>query len=314
MKPILHPSSFILLILLLVACGGSTAASTPINSTGIPVAAEFAAYYEANSGARVLGYPITAAFRPTTDGPLVQYFQTMRLDYDPDAMPGQRVRPYPLGEWAFPGLDNLEAAAGGENGRFRLFPGSDFPIQDEFLIFYERYNGEQLLGLPLSPQVTEGGLRVQYFQNGRLEWRPELPQAQRVQMSILGQNHFDAEMVFNYRREFARPVSSAGINAVNVTAAVRYPVLYAGDQQTLYVTVQTNDGRPVSDIRLSATLSYADENRELALGITDDSGQIQQILDLSHIPPGEEARVRVTAVRSDGQEVGQRTLVFRTWW
>lgn len=309
-----HLSFFILLTLLLAACGGSTAVSTPINSTGIPVAAEFAAYYEANGGARIFGHPITAAFRPAADGPLVQYFQTMRLDYDPDAMPGQRVRPFPLGEWAFPGVEKMGPATNPESGRARLLPGSDYPIQDEFLIFYERYNGEQILGLPISPQATEGGLRVQYFQNGRLEWRPELPQAQRVQLGILGQNHFDAQMVFTYRREFARPISSAGISAVDVTAAVRFPVLYAGDRQILHAAVQTSDGRAVSDIRLFATVTFDDQRVDVDLGITGESGQIQHPLDLNDIPPGKEVRVQVTAVRSDGQEVGQRALLFRTWW
>lgn len=309
MRFIRHFSSLILLLLLLPGCGESdTAVFLPNASTGIPVAAEFAAYYEAHGGARVFGHPITAAFRPQPGAPLVQYFQTMRLDYDGE------VRPYPLGVWAFPGMAQLEPAPVSENGRVRTVPGSPYPIQDEFLVFYETYNGAELLGKPLSPQVNEGGLRVQYFENARLEWRPELPQAQRVQVSILAQNHFDAEMAFTYRREVARPVSSAGITAVQLTAAVRYPVLYAGEKQVLSAMVQTSDGRPVSDIRLIATLLFDDEQIDLEMGITDDSGRAQLALDLGAIPPGKEVQVRVTAVRSDGEEVGHHTLVFRTWW
>lgn len=310
MRFILHPSSFILLILFLVGCGSDTPV-TPINGTGLPVAEEFVAYHEAHGGWRVFGHPITEAFRPSTDGPVVQYFQNMRLDY---AVNGQQVRPYPLGAWAFPGLENVQPAVVRENGRSYTPSGSAYPIQDEFLAFYETYNGEALLGLPLSPQVDEGGLRVQYFQNGRLEWRPELPLTQRVQLGVLGQNHFDAEMVFSYRQEFARPISSAGIGSVRVEAALRYPVLYAGDRQILYVTVQTEDGRFVSDIQLTATIALAELSTELALGTTDDSGQIQRALDLSNIPPGMDVLITVTATRSDGQVVGQRTLGCRTWW
>lgn len=309
MRFILHSLSYVFFLMVLAGCGaGNTAVSLPNASTGIPVAAEFAAYYEANGGARVFGHPITTAFRPQADGSLVQYFQTMRLDYD------GALRPYPLGEWAFPGMTQLEPAPVSKNGRVRIVPGSAYSIQDEFLAFYEKHNGEQLLGMPLSPQVTEAGLYVQYFQNARLEWRPELPQAQRVQLSILGQNHFDAEMAFTYRREVARPISAAGIPAVQVTTAARYPVLYAGEKQILYAAAQTSDGRPVSDIRLIATLLFDDEQIELEMGVTNESGQVQLALDLGAIPPGKEVQVRVTAVRSDGQEVGQRTLVFRTWW
>ncbi len=309
-----HLLAFILFIFLLVGCGANDTAVSPTTSTGIPVAAEFAAFYQANGGQRVFGDPITEAFRPTEDGPIVQYFQNMRLDYDVSALPGQRVRPYPLGEWAFPGSENVQPAPTGEDGRFRLIPGSDYPLQDEFLSFYETYHGEQLLGLPLSPQVDEGGVRVQYFQNGRLEWRPELPLNQRVQLSVLGRNHFDAEMVFTYRREVARPISSAGISAVEVKAAVRYPVLYAGDAQMLYVTVQTSDGRFISDIRLSATVTFDGQSIDLDLGTTDDSGQIQYPLNLDQIPPGKNVHITVTARRSDGQVVGDRTFGYRTWW
>ncbi len=301
--------------MLVVGCGANeTAVSNPINGTGIPVAEEFAAYYETNGGQRVFGAPITEAFRPAADGPVVQYFLNMRLDYDLREPAGERVHPFALGEWAFPGLDSLQLAEMSENGRSRTFPGSDYPIQDEFLNFYETYNGQQLLGLPLSPQVTEGGLRVQYFQNGRLEWRPELPLTQRVQVGILGQNHFDAEMVFNYRQEFARPISSAGINAVDVNAAVRYPVLYAGEEQVLYVTVQSADGRFISDIRLTATVSFANQSKDEELGVTDDAGQIQYLINLEQMPPGQDVQIVVTARRSDGQVVGRRTIGYRTWW
>lgn len=295
---------------MLVGCGADNSPHLT-NRTGIPVAEEFAAFYEAYGGQRVFGSPITEAFRPATDGPVVQYFQNMRLDYEVN---GQQVRPFPLGTWAFPGLENVALAPVVENGRSYTPSGSAHPIQDEFLAFYETYNGEVLLGLPLSPQVDEGGVRVQYFQNGRLEWRPELPLSQRVQLGVLGQNHFDAEMVFVYRQEFARPISSAGIGSARVEAALRYPVLYAGDPQVLYATVQTEDGRFVSDIRLTATVTYAAVSIELELGITDDRGQIQRALDFSGIPPGTDVLITVTATRSDGQVVGQRTLGCRTWW
>ncbi|MCA9934827.1 MAG: hypothetical protein H6662_16705 [Ardenticatenaceae bacterium] len=309
MKFNIQHSTFILLFLLLVGCAGSTAVSTPITNTGIPVAEEFAVYYQANGGPRVFGSAITEAFRPEADSPVVQYFQTMRLEFDQ-----QQVTPFPLGEWAFPGIDHVELAAVTGNGRSRTLPGSDYPIQDEFLTFYETHNGEQLFGLPLSPQVDEGGLRVQYFQNARLEWRPELPVAQRVQVSILGQAHFDAEMVFVYRREFARPVSSAGVSNVDLTAAVKYPVLYAGDEQVLYVTAQTADGRSISDIHLIATLTYSDQSIPIDLGVSDESGQVHVVLDLSSIPAGEDVQIRLAASRSDGQVVGSKTLGFRTWW
>ncbi|MEZ4644270.1 MAG: hypothetical protein R3E31_16320 [Chloroflexota bacterium] len=49
------------------------------------------------------------------------------------------------------------------NGRSGLFPETGYAVQDEFLTFYETYSGTQLSAPPISPQLDEGGLRVQYF-------------------------------------------------------------------------------------------------------------------------------------------------------
>lgn len=305
-----------LLALLLGACaGGGTAVATPIGATGIPVGAEFAPFYAAAGGARVFGYPITEAFQPATDEPLTQYFQTMRLDYRPEQPAGQQVTVYPLGEWAFAGVLKPEPAPVAENGRSRLFPETGYTVQDEFLTFYEDHAGVQLFGPPISPQLDEGGLRVQYFRNGRLEWRPELPVVQRVQVSLLGQAHFDTVMVFRYRQIYAaRPVSSAGLTEVNVAAAVKSSVLYAGDEQVLYVTVQTADGRAVPDLLVAVTITYAEQSQIVELGRTDADGRIQTKLDLTAIPPGNQVQLLVTAYAINGDPIGAAMLGFRTWW
>ncbi|MCA9957693.1 MAG: hypothetical protein KC413_06655 [Anaerolineales bacterium] len=306
---------FAVAILLGACSGGETAVSMPIGATGIPVAAEFAAYYETYGGARVFGYPITEAFQPADNEPLTQYFQMMRLDYDAAQFPGQQVMVYPLGEWAFAGVGEPEPAPVSANGRSQLFPETGYAVQDEFLTFYETYSGTQLFGPPISPQLDEGGLRVQYFRNARLEWRPELPIEQRVQVGLLGQAHFDSVMVFHYRQIYdARPVSLAGITEVDVSAAVKSPILYAGEEQVVYVTVQTLDGRVVPDLSVSVRISYGSQTQVMEIGRTDSDGRIQTSLDLSAVPPGNQVQLHVTVLANDGAPLGTTMLGFRTWW
>jgi hypothetical protein len=303
-------------LFLLAACTGG---DPPLTSSGraegqgIPVAAEFEPVYQAFGGRRVFGGPITEAFTAEPDGPLIQYFQTMRLEYD--AAQPQPVRIYPLGEWALEGLVRPEPAPVKASRQARYFAETGETVQDEFLAFYQAYDGEQLLGLPISPQLDEGGVRVQYFQNGRLEWHPELTVEQRIQLGLLGKAHFDAEMVFRYRQLYlARPVSSAGITEVNITAVVRAPVLYQGEEQVLFVTVLAPDGRPVAGIAADVTLTYDDAEMVIELGRTDEAGRLQAALDLTAVPPGQPVELLVSVYGSDGRVIGSTTLGFRTWW
>ena len=307
------PPCWTLAIFLLVACASAPPVVTPsLDETGIPVAAEFAPFYEANGGARIFGAPITEGFRLETDGPLIQYFQAMRLDYDETT---QTVTIFPLGAWALAGLAEIVPAAVTGGGQFRSFTETNLTVQDEFLSFYETFRGETLLGLPLSPQLDQEGLRVQYFENGRLEWRPELPLGQRIQVSYLGQAHFDAEMAFRYsQNQLARPVPLAGISQVDVFTAVRAAVLYAGDEQLLYVTVLAPGGRPVPDAPVDVTVSYDNTSMVIDLGRTDATGRIAASLAALDAPPGRQVMLSTAVYAANGETIGGSVITFKTWW
>ena len=145
-------------------------AENSLPQSGYLVQTPFTVVYE-RFGSRLLGEPISGLCE-TASGGQAQYFQTMRLELSAD---GQTVSFHPLGEWAYGGLRRKTAAPLPDNSRARLFEESGFEVRDEFLEFYERNDGESLLGEPISPQLDEGTLRVQYFRNGRMEWRPDAP-------------------------------------------------------------------------------------------------------------------------------------------
>jgi hypothetical protein len=306
------------LLLLLVACGREQANPSPNDGgVGIPLAPQFAAVYDEFGGQRVLGEPITNAFKVNENGRLLQYFQAMRLEYDddPDLAADQRIMIFPLGEWALAGLAEVVPVPTPEDASSRYFPETDESVQGEFLVFYEEYGDERVFGPPLSPELEEDGLRVQYFQNGRLEWQPELPRDQRVQVSHLGQAHFDAEMAFTYRRMLlAQPVPSAGLTNVDVYASIQAPILYAGDEQVIYVTVLTQEGRPVAGINAEVTVTHDSANEVLDLGPTDEQGRIEMSLDLPGVEPGDQVRLLVSVYSATGNVIGAANLSFKTWW
>jgi hypothetical protein len=303
---------FLSLLVLLAAC--DEAPDTPptaVGENGIPIAPEFQDFYQTYGGRAVLGEPISEIFSFSPEERPLQYFKNVRLEYD-TASGGVAVSQ--LGVWELGGLNKQVPASVPEDGAVRTFPDSEFTIQDEFLNFYEDYDGEILLGLPLSPQLNVDGLRVQYFENGRLEWHPEAPANQRVQLGDLGQTHFDNEMAFTYQdMRPARPVSSAGVTTVEVDAYVKAPILYEGETQTLYVVVNTAGGDPVSNIITEITIAYDDKTQTFRSEPTDDLGQV--ILPLNFdIPPGKEVSLRLNALDGTGRSLGKTVLTYKTWW
>ncbi|MCB8983005.1 MAG: hypothetical protein H6659_04230 [Ardenticatenaceae bacterium] len=296
----------------LAACGSEAAPPpTAVGRNGIPIAPEFVDFYNEHGGRRVLGDPISEQFVAEEKGRALQYFQNVRLEYDAAA---RQVVVTPLGQWALEGLIEPVAAPLPTDGPVRTFASTPFTVQDEFLTFYDDHDGETFLGRPISQQLNVDDLRVQYFENGRLEWRPEAPTELRVQLSPLGQAHFDSEMRFTYQESRdARPVSSAGVSSVLLEAYVKAPILYGGETQILYVTTLTPGGDPVTDLMLDLTLSYGTTTQTATLGPTDDKGQIAFPLPLS-VPPGERVTLRVQARSSSGDVIGEAVTAYKTWW
>ena len=254
---------FVLVTVLLTACGENPDVEpTAVGKNGISIAPEFQEFYQAYGGRAVLGEPITEIFTVVPGERPLQYFQNVRLEYDAGA---GGVAISQLGAWELGGLNEQVLAPVPENGAVRTFPDSEFTVQDEFLRFYEDHAGDALLGLPISLQLNVDGLRVQYFENARLEWHPEAPADRRVQLGDLGRTHFDNEMVFAYQEmRPARPVSSAGVTNADISAYVKAPILYEGEDQILYVTVLTPGGDPVSNVLVEVTVSYDNESQTVS--------------------------------------------------
>ena len=304
------------LLIILFATGCVTSQSNPFQKSvaqeiGIPIATEFLAFYEGNGGAQIFGNPLADAYIESIEGRLVQYFQRMRLEVDPFE---NRVVITPLGQWAMPDPAEQLPAPGLEVDQASSSVEADIGIQDEFREFYLQHGGKAFFGSPISPQFVEGGTRTQYFQNVRLEWHPEAPIDNRVQVGLLGQAHYRRIGLYEDPGR-SRPLDSAGVREADISASFRTPILYEGDKQVVFVEVETSDGhRPVAGVEVELAVKYNGRTELVTLADTDGAGQTKGALPLPNFEPGRRVRVTVRASAPGGILIGSTTESFRTWW
>lgn len=60
-------------------------------------------------------------------------------------------------------------------------------VRGEFYAFFSKHGGLEIFGYPLTEEIVDQGLRVQYFQKARLEWHPENPDPYKVQLGLLAE-------------------------------------------------------------------------------------------------------------------------------
>ncbi|MGN6360238.1 MAG: hypothetical protein ACTHNK_07610 [Thermomicrobiales bacterium] len=151
-----------------VVSPGQTADARFFPETSLYVFAPFAEYWASNGGLAVFGLPITPDFE---QGPLtVQWFERARFEKHPELPAGQQVQLGRLGAEAHKADPPLPGDPG--NGR-QFFPQTGHSIGGPFLDFWQRNGGLALFGLPLTEEVKENGLTVQWFERARFEYHPE---------------------------------------------------------------------------------------------------------------------------------------------
>jgi hypothetical protein len=65
-------------------------------------------------------------------------------------------------------------------------------VSDPFLSFWREYGGIQTFGYPLTPEIEEDGMTVQYFERHVLEHHPDNPEEYQVLLRRLGAEAADA--------------------------------------------------------------------------------------------------------------------------
>lgn len=273
------------------------------------------AFYDENGGAEIFGKPHTPLLVDPNTNQRIQYFDGVRLEYSPNNP--SEIMVGNLGEWAMEGLEEPIEAELPDNAPSRTFPNG-YTIQGAFLEFYEANNGEQLFGDPISEQLNEGLLRVQYFENVRLEWHPDAPPGRKVQVSFLGRAHYLYE-VYGFGvlqaaipdgEERPREIANA-----DVTAAVSNPTLYGDDQQIIFVIVESLDKQPASNLQVTLTITDGDETYTQVLEqLTNSQGTTQGVIEAKGWEPSEDIRVSVEVNYPNKPVIGRTSISFQKWW
>jgi len=284
-----------------------------IHETGHWISGEFLKYYQNSPNALLLlGYPITDAFEDELTKTQIQYFQKARLELHMEAADGKRIKKTPLGEYIYES-GNIFAFPT-DTAACRYFDQTDHTVCYEFLNFFDAYGGIEEFGYPISDLEIFGNYFVQYFQNTRMEWHPELPPGERVVLANLGRVYFDK------RGENIRLLPpSDGINlpqsilCLQTRAFVSQVIVPQSFDQTLYVIVRDQKLKPVSHAPVSATVILpSGEEKAYLLNPTDASGITQLTFSLKDQPPGEVIDIRVISTYGDIES--ENHTWFRVWW
>ncbi len=155
------------------------------------ISAGFKAFWQANGGERIFGYPLTEEFSitdpDTGEQVVVQYFERARFEYRASAPEDQRITLGRLGveltgDRVFQPIPPFESS-----GERRYFPETGHSLAYGFKEFWETHGGVAIFGYPISEEFVENGRTVQYFERARFEYNPNAQDEQsRVLLGLLG--------------------------------------------------------------------------------------------------------------------------------
>jgi hypothetical protein len=171
--------------------------------TGLTLAPEFLAFYDAHGGVPLFGYPVTPA--RTENGYLVQWTERQRLEYHPEhagtpyevllGLLGRELTDGYSGPafrtelHATTSTSDAEAApeASASAATDRFFPETGQTVTEPFLSYWRDNGGLQVFGYPISRLFSdENGLQQQWFERARFEYHPEFAPEHEVLLGHLG--------------------------------------------------------------------------------------------------------------------------------
>jgi hypothetical protein len=145
----------------------------------------FLNYWLMNGGAAIYGYPISEEF--DQNGVRVQYFEKSRFEYNPASSNSWKVDLSPVGSLLTEGREFPPAACGDASQCVSTpdqmyFEQTGHTLGGVFLQFWQASGGLAVFGCPISEEMLERGITVQYFERARFE----LTAQGRVQLGDLG--------------------------------------------------------------------------------------------------------------------------------
>ncbi len=279
----------------------------PDTSAANQILADMEAFAAAHGGDAVLGqklghlvYAGAVAYR---------YYENACLLWTPGAT--EPVSLAPLGRLDAPDVPRIDPPP---SDTMMFFPATGHSVVQAFLDFYLQSGGEPIFGLPLTEFTQDGDTWVQWFENVLMEWHPELPDGERVQLAPLGK-------LYHQRLGGALPAEDAAPPAGSPAAPLpqdlvlmvvpQYPILPRGEVQMINVLAQDYAGRPRGGIASTLYFTTGAWQQILAVPSTDEDGSAW--MELKHVE-GECGEVmRLRAVARAGDEVALADGQFVLW-
>jgi hypothetical protein len=281
--------------------------------TGYTVRGDFLRFFNAHGGLEIFGYPLTGEF--VEGGRLVQYFTRARMEARPENAEPYRVMLGPLASelgYGEPSIPATSIPPANDPNR-RYFRETGHTTGYAFLDYFDMHGGSDILGFPITEFKLENGRIVQYFQRTRMEWHPEFPPGQRVQLGELGQVYATTRLPPSVLQPPSDQITTAAqVTAIRAIASLRWAVSKPAGQQTLHVYVLDQRGRPVSGAAVSAVVSFPTGDKNVTLGPTDVDGHTQAAFGLGQLAAGQSVVVHVQA--SWAMFVADTQTSFFVWW
>lgn len=167
------------------------------NETSHSVVA-FANSYIAWGGAATIGFPLTELFIETRPdqgkGYWVQYFEKAVIEFHNDVDAANTFQLAPLGTWRFANLypGGVPAPKPLPSRSSYHFKETNHTVAEPFLTYWHKNGEVRRFGYPISESFEERSpangkpYTVQYFERAIMEYHPELPASDSVQLTALG--------------------------------------------------------------------------------------------------------------------------------
>ncbi len=261
------------LVILSVSAGSSMAQSTTdlyFEETGHWVKGIFQEMYLlAEEPVRIFGLPITEQIVDPINGDITQYFQKARFDLV-DFPDGKKMIQVPLGELLYTPGEKPDIPTRGAGCR-KILP-TQFHVCYAFLEFYDSFPDAAFLGYPISEMEIQNSRFVQYFQYGRLEWRPDLEAGKRVYISDLGTAYFNTRIG---DISLLEPDKSTQLTdeqlILKVQAFPKKFLLTRDENQTISIIVQNQRREPIAGASVVITIYWPD-GRQDKLRMIENTG------------------------------------------
>jgi hypothetical protein len=160
----------------------------------------------------------------------------------------------------------------------------------------------------------ENGRIVQYFERAKMEWHPELPANQRVQLGNLGEIYATTRLDSSLLQPGAAILNPnvQQITSLRATASLRQAIVGPSGQQTLHVYVIDQRGKPVPGASSRAVVRFPSGDLEKTPPATDANGHAQVTFELGQLRPGQLIVVQVRAAWATLATETQTS--FFVWW